>query len=82
MLISYKLPQNMWGEPILSSNYLLNKIPQKIEEKTPYELWKGRRPSYKYSRVWGCQAKVIVPTPKKMKICHIFIEYAHNSNAY
>ena len=37
--------------------------------------------------MWGCLAKVVVPTPKKMKIdpkmvnC-IFISYAHNSNAY
>ena len=87
MLISSGLPQNMWGEAILSSNYLLNKVPRKKEEKTPYELWKGKRPSYKYLRVWGCLAKVAVPTPKKMKIgpktvdC-IFIGYAHNSNAY
>ena len=57
------------------------------EEKTPYELWKRKRPSYKYLRVWGCLAKVVVPIPKKIKIgtktvdC-IFIGYAHNSNAY
>ena len=75
------------GEAMLSSNYLLNKVPRKKENKTPYELWKGRRPSYKYLRVWGCLAKVIVPTPKKVKIgsktvdC-IFIGYAHNSSAY
>ena len=37
--------------------------------------------------MWGCLAKVVVPTPKKMKIgpktvdC-IFIGYAHNSIAY
>ena len=41
MLISSGLPQNMWGEAILSSNYLLNKVPRKKEEKTLYELWKG-----------------------------------------
>ena len=40
MLISFGLPQNMWGEAILSANYLLNKVPKKKEEKTPYELWK------------------------------------------
>ena len=48
MLISSGLPQNMWGEAILSSNYLLNKVPRKKKEKTPYELWKGKRSSYKY----------------------------------
>ncbi|KAL5833941.1 hypothetical protein ACOSQ3_017615 [Xanthoceras sorbifolium] len=51
MLISSGVPQNMWGDAILSSNYLLNKVPRKKQEKTPYELWKGRKPSYKYLRI-------------------------------
>ena len=56
-------------------------------EKTPYELWKGRKSSYKYLQVWGCLAKVAVPPPKKLKLgpktvnC-IFIGYAHNISAY
>ena len=72
---------------VLIANYLLNKVPKKTVEKTPYALWKRRKPSYKYLRVWGCLAKVAVPLPKNVKIrpkivdC-IFIGYAHNSNAY
>ena len=87
MLISSGLSQNMWGEAILSANYLLNKIPHKEKDETPYELWMGRKPSYKYLRVWGCLAKVVVPLPKTQKIgpkmvdC-IFIGYAHHSSAY
>ncbi|GJV31553.1 retrovirus-related pol polyprotein from transposon TNT 1-94 [Tanacetum coccineum] len=56
-------------------------IPRKEKEETPYELWMGRKPSYQYLRVWGCLAKVAVPTPKAQKIgpksvdC-IFIGYA------
>ncbi|GJZ37134.1 retrotransposon protein, putative, ty1-copia subclass, partial [Tanacetum coccineum] len=63
------------------------KIPRKEKEETPYELWMGRKPSYQYLRVWGCLAKVAVPTPKAQKIgpksvdC-IFIGYAKNSSAY
>ena len=68
MLISSGLPQNMWGEAVLSANYLLNKIPRKQEDKTPYEMWKGRTLSYKFLRVWGCLAKVVVPSNKKVKI--------------
>ncbi|GKB58909.1 retrovirus-related pol polyprotein from transposon TNT 1-94 [Tanacetum coccineum] len=77
----------MWGEAILTATYLLNKIPHKEKEETPYELWMGRKPSYQYLRVWGCLAKVAVPTPKAQKIgpksvdC-IFIGYAKNSSAY
>ncbi|GJZ63134.1 retrotransposon protein, putative, ty1-copia subclass, partial [Tanacetum coccineum] len=62
-------------------------IPHKEKEETSYELWMGRKPSYQYLRVWGCLAKVAVPTPKAKKIrpksvdC-IFIGYAKNSSAY
>ena len=38
ILISFGLPQNMWGKVILSDTYLLNKVTKKKEEKTPYEL--------------------------------------------
>ncbi|GJV53308.1 putative ribonuclease H-like domain-containing protein [Tanacetum coccineum] len=75
------------GEAILTTTYLLNKIPRKEKEKTPYELWMGRKPSYQYLRVWGCLAKVAVPTPKAQNIrpksmdC-IFIGYDKNSSAY
>jgi hypothetical protein len=87
MLISFGLPQNLWGEVILSANYILNKLPQKKLDKIPKELWKGRTPSYQFLKVWGCLAKVAVPIPKKIKIgprivdC-VFIGYAHNSSAY
>ena len=40
LLISFGLPQNMWGKAILSANYLLNKVPKKKVEKTSYELWR------------------------------------------
>ena len=87
MLISSGLPQNFWGEALLSENYILNKLPHKKLDKTLYSLWKGRSFSYKYLKVWGCLAKVMVPIPKRIKIgpktidC-IFIGYTINSNAY
>ncbi|GKA49062.1 retrovirus-related pol polyprotein from transposon TNT 1-94, partial [Tanacetum coccineum] len=87
MLISSGMSQDMWGEAILTATYLLNKVPRKEKEETPYELWMGIKPSYQYLRVWGCLAKVAVPTPKAQKIgpksvdC-IFIGYAKNSSAY
>ncbi|KAL5824469.1 hypothetical protein ACOSQ3_020532 [Xanthoceras sorbifolium] len=46
-----KKKKNNEANAILSSNYLLNKVPRKKQEKTPYELWKGRKPSYKYLRI-------------------------------
>lgn len=87
LLLSSGLPPKMWGEAILTSNYLLNRIPRKDEEKPPFELFKGRRPSYKHLKVWGCLAKVLIPPPKEITIGPktvdaTFIGYAQNSNAY
>ena len=85
MLISSGLGQNMWGDAVLSANYLLNKIPFKKKDVTPYELWFNRKPSYKFLKVWGCLAKVVVPPPKVQKIgpktvdC-VFIGYAQHGS--
>lgn len=75
MLIHPGLPQNMWGEAILLSNYLLSRIPRKNQDKTPSELWNGRKPPYKHLRVWGCLAKVAILTPKKTKIGPKIVDY-------
>ena len=87
MLNSSGLPQNMWGEALLTTNFILNRIPQEKTNKSAYELWNGKLPTYKMLKVWGCLAKVQVPLPKRTKLgpktvdC-VFIGYALNSAAY
>lgn len=87
MLASSGLPSNLWGEAILSACYILNRVPFKKSDKTPYELWKGRQPSYAYFKVWGCLAKVATPRSKKTKIgpktvdC-VFLGYPEHTSAY
>lgn len=56
-------------------------------DKTPYELWKNRKDSFKHLKVWGCLAKVVVLFPKRTKLSpktidYVFIGYAKNSDAY
>lgn len=86
MLRSSDLPQNLWEEALHSVNHILNKIPHKNKDKSPYELWKGRKPSYNFLKVWECLANVQVPKPKQKRIgpktidC-VFIRYAMNSSA-
>ncbi|GJY11543.1 pol polyprotein [Tanacetum coccineum] len=46
MLISSGLSHDILGEAILMATYLLNKIPRKEKEETPYEPWMGRKTSY------------------------------------
>src|SRR5262249_30774014 len=68
MLISSGLPQNLWGEAVLTANYLLNRVPHRKTGSIPYELWNRRTPSYNYLKVWGCLAKVAVPPPKQIRL--------------
>ena len=86
LLISSGLPQNLWGEAILTANQILNRVPHSNTNVIPYEKWKGRKLNLKYFKVWGCLAKVQVPILKRVKIgpktvdC-VFIGYATNSKA-
>jgi len=64
ILVSSGLPDNMWGEAILTACFILNRVPYKKLDQTPYELWKGYAPNLSYLRVWGCLAKVALPSHK------------------
>jgi transposase InsO family protein len=51
------LSKAWWGEAILTASHVLNRIPNKSKETTPYEIWVGRKPSLSYLRTWECLAK-------------------------
>jgi len=68
MLISYCLPDNMWGEAIRSACHVLNKMPHQKLDKAPYELWKGHAPNLKYLKVCDYLAKVRIPDGQRTKI--------------
>ena len=48
LLISSGLPQNLWGEAILTANQILNRVPHSKTNVIPYEKWKGRKSNLKY----------------------------------
>ncbi|KAI3735559.1 hypothetical protein L6452_15065 [Arctium lappa] len=83
----YTPQQNGVGEACLTANMILNRISHKKSDKTRYELWRGRIPSYKRMKVWGCLAKVQVHLPKRTKLgpktidC-VYIGPTQNSDAY
>ena len=64
MLVSHGLSDNMWGEAVLTTCFILNRVPHKKLDLTPYELWKRYAPSLNYLKVWGCLAKVTLPSHK------------------
>ena len=54
MLAESKLPQRFWAEAINTACYTQNRcMINKQHEKTPYELWKGRKPNVSYFHVFG-----------------------------
>nr|CAE05730.1 OSJNBb0017I01.10 [Oryza sativa Japonica Group] len=53
MLDTAGLPKAWWGEALLTSNHVLNRVPNRKKDKTPYEIWIGRKPSLSYLRTWG-----------------------------
>jgi hypothetical protein len=54
------LSKSWWGEAILTTCFVLNRVPSSKGEITTYEGWKGRKPALGYLRTWGCLAKVNV----------------------
>jgi hypothetical protein len=65
MLDSADLSKSWWGEAALVACYTLNRVPSSKGEVTPYEGWKGHKPTLRFLRAWGCLAKVNVPAWKK-----------------
>ncbi|KAL0316755.1 UNVERIFIED_CONTAM: Retrovirus-related Pol polyprotein from transposon TNT 1-94 [Sesamum radiatum] len=86
LLLTSGLPKYLWGESLNTACHILNRVPLKHNTSTPFELWKGRKPSLKYFRVWGCLAKVLVPEHKRKKlgpktVDAVFLGYVETSYA-
>ncbi|GKF24781.1 zinc finger, CCHC-type containing protein [Tanacetum coccineum] len=87
MLSYLGLSKGFWGEAMLTACYLLNRVLNKMNKTTPYELLYKKRPNLLFLLVWGCRAIVRLPDPKrktlgKKDIDCIFVGYAEHSKAY
>ncbi|GJY28299.1 retrotransposon protein, putative, ty1-copia subclass [Tanacetum coccineum] len=61
------LPLSFWDYALESATRILNMVPTKKVDKTPYELWYGKVPNLSYLKVWGCEALVKRDTPDKLQ---------------
>ncbi|KAL5815400.1 hypothetical protein ACOSQ4_026041 [Xanthoceras sorbifolium] len=87
MLSSSNLPKSLWTEALKTAVYILNRVPTKAVPKTPFELWKGWKPSLRHMRIWGCPSEVRIYNPQEKKldprtISGYFIGYAERSKGY
>ncbi|GJS45953.1 retrotransposon protein, putative, ty1-copia subclass [Tanacetum coccineum] len=72
------LSLSFWDYALESATRILNMVPTKKVDKTPYELWYGKVPNLSYLKVWGCEALVKRDTPDKLQqrsVKCIFIGY-------
>ena len=81
-----KLPQYLWIETLKTVVYILNRVPTKDIYKTPFESFKGWKPSLRHI-VWGCPSEVRIYNPQEKKldprtISGYFIGYDERSKKY
>ena len=54
LLKDKSLPLELWGEAINTCVYVLNRSsPKSLQEKTPYEMWSGKKPKLSHLRIFG-----------------------------
>ena len=87
MLSNCYLPLSLWIHALRTVTYLLNRVPSKAVPKTPYELWREKRPILKHLRIWGCQAEVRLYNPHEKKfdsrtVSGFFIGYPEKSKGF
>ncbi|GJS53029.1 retrotransposon protein, putative, ty1-copia subclass [Tanacetum coccineum] len=79
------LPLSFWDYALESATRILNMVPTKKVDKTPYEMWYGKVPNLSYLKVWGCEALVKRDTPDKLEqrsVKCIFIGYPKEMMGY
>ncbi|GKD60882.1 retrotransposon protein, putative, ty1-copia subclass, partial [Tanacetum coccineum] len=81
MMSQTTLPKSFWDYALESVTRILNMVPTKKVENTPYRVWHGKAPKMSYLKVWGCVALVKRDTltkPNKLEprsIKCIFVGY-------
>ncbi|GJS90793.1 retrotransposon protein, putative, ty1-copia subclass [Tanacetum coccineum] len=88
MMTQTTLPKSFWDYALESDARILNIVPTKKVEKTPYEIWHGQAPKLSYLKVWGCEALVKRDTltkldklePRALKC--IFVGYPKETMGY
>ena len=52
MLYNKDVARNLWGEAVNTACHTINRVYFRPgTKKTPYELWKGRKPNVKYFKI-------------------------------
>ena len=86
MILSEKLPFNLWREALLIACHVHHRVPSNKIKVSPYELQNERKPNLDYIKVWGCLSFYRIVDPKRTKLGpramkSVFVGYVENSKA-
>ncbi|GKA37981.1 retrotransposon protein, putative, ty1-copia subclass [Tanacetum coccineum] len=79
------LSLSFWDYDLETATRILNMVPTKKVDKTPYELWYGKVPNLSYLKFWECEVLVKLDTPDKLQqrsVKCIFIGYPKETMGY
>ncbi|KAJ9566025.1 LOW QUALITY PROTEIN: hypothetical protein OSB04_001991 [Centaurea solstitialis] len=65
--VSFLTTSIILGHALETATHILNRVPTKSVEKTPYEIWTGKKPKLSFLKIWGCEVYVKRPTSEKLK---------------
>ncbi|GJT70698.1 putative ribonuclease H-like domain-containing protein [Tanacetum coccineum] len=88
MLADSKLPTTIWAEAVNTTCYVQNKVlVVKPHNKTPYELFHGRKPTLSFIRPFGCPVTILNTIDHLGKFDGkadegFFVGYSLNSKAF
>ncbi|KAG9449333.1 hypothetical protein H6P81_009298 [Aristolochia fimbriata] len=88
MINSKDLPHTLWAEAVNTACYVSNRVHLRyLTHKTPYELWKVRKPNVHYFREFGSRCHVLKDREQLRRFDSrsmegIFVGYSKNSHAY
>ena len=85
MMSQVDLPLSFWSFALETSALTLNRVPTKLVEKTPHEMWTGKAPGLSFLKIWGCEVYVKKLTSDKLEPksdkCY-FVGYPKETKAY
>jgi hypothetical protein len=88
MIHSKNLVQHFWGEAVNTACHIINKVNLRPEtNKTPYEIWRGKKPTVKYFKTFGSKCYILRDRENLGKFDTksdegIFLGYSTNNRAY
>ena len=69
MLHDQDLPMHLWAEAAKTTVYVQNRTSHRVlENKTPKEVFSGKKPEVSHLRIFGCPVYIHIPKEKRTKL--------------